>query len=73
MTGSENVPATEHEKTAALHEIAEEVVKEREERGHSVLDGEKVVSNESDYSEGNEDATLAEDVQSIPPARPGGN
>jgi hypothetical protein len=72
MTESVN-EQTEHDKTAALHDIAEEVEKERAERGHSALDGEKVVSNEPDTSEGDTDATLAGDVGSIPPVRPFGN
>lgn len=64
---------TEQDKTAALHEIAEEVVQEREEHGHSLVDGEDVVSNEPDASEGDEEATLADDAGSIPPVRPAGN
>lgn len=65
--------SSEHDKTEALHEIAEEVERERQERGHSTLDGEQVVSNEPDNSEGDEDATLASDVGRIPPVLNTGN
>jgi hypothetical protein len=73
MASSEQEEKSEHDKTAALHEIAEDVEKERESRGHSLLDGEDVVSNEDDGSEGHKDATLADDVASTPPAMPSGN
>lgn len=72
MSESEN-NVTEQDKTAALHDIANEVEREREERGHSALDGQPVVSNEPDASEGDESATLVDGVQSIPPVRPFGN
>ena len=64
---------SEHEKTQALHEIAEEVERDRAERGHSVLDGEHVVGNEPDSGKGDEGATLAGDVNVIPPSKPFGN
>lgn len=73
MVSSEQEEKSEHDKTAALHEIAEDVEKEREGREHSLLDGEDVISNEHDDSEGHKDETLADDVDSIPPARPSGN
>lgn len=55
MVSSEQEEKSEHDKTAALHEIAEDVEKERESRGHSLLDGEDVISNEHDDSEGHKD------------------
>lgn len=64
---------TESEKTAALHEIAEEVEKDRAERGHSVLDGEKVVDNSGGSAEGGKGSTLASEVGVIPPAINTGN
>lgn len=64
---------TETEKTAVLHEIAQEVEHERAQHGHSVLDGEQVLSNEEGDSEGDPDATLADDIDAIPPAMPSGN
>lgn len=64
---------SEQDKTEALHAIAEEVELERAERGHSPLDGAQVVGNEPDNSEGDEDATLAGDVDVIPPTKPFGN
>jgi len=73
MVSSEQEEKSEHDKTAALHEIAEDVEQERESRGHSLLDGEDVISNERDDSEGHKDETLADDVDSIPPAMPSGN
>ncbi|WP_430868576.1 hypothetical protein [Demequina aurantiaca] len=73
MSTSEQSNASEHEKTAALHEIAEEVEHDREVKGHSLLDGENVIGNREGASEGHEDSTLASEVQSIPPAMPSGN
>jgi len=64
---------TEEEKTAALHDIAEEVEEERQQRGHSDLDGENIVDNSPADSEGDDEATLAGDVEAIPPVRPGGS
>jgi len=61
-----------HDKSSSLHDIAEEVEREREERGHSVLDGQPVVGNEPDTSEG-ADTGIVEDILVVPPARPSGN
>lgn len=63
---------SEHDKTAALHEIAEEVEQERDQRGRSPVDGQPVVSNAPDVSEPEGDV-VADDVLVVPPVRPSGN
>lgn len=64
---------SEHKKTAALNDVADEVETERAQHGRSEVDGQPVVDNSPDTAEVEDDAGLAQDPLVVPPLRPSGN
>lgn len=74
---NDNTPKTEAEKTAALHEIADEVERERHERGKTVFDdqgvgdGEPTVDRAQQGEESPADDDIAQALRAVPPVHSG--
>lgn len=73
---NDNTPKTEAEKTAALHEIAEDVERERRERGRTEFDdqgvahGEPPVADSSQREDVPVDDDIAQALRAVPPVHP---